>query len=69
MGDPRDLDDLLAQAEVVDAPPRTARRAISLALVLVSTCVAIAFGALAAFRGLVIAAIWYATLGSTSSGG
>ncbi|PYY36896.1 hypothetical protein DEJ16_01735 [Curtobacterium sp. MCJR17_055] len=69
MADPRDLDDLLAQAEVVDAPPRTARRAISLALVLAGTCVAIAVGALAGFRGLVIAAIWYATLDPTSSGG
>jgi hypothetical protein len=68
MGDPRDLDDLLAQAERVDAPPRTARSAVNLALVLAGTCVAIAVGALVGFRGLVIAAIWYATLGSVPSG-
>ena len=68
MPDPRDLDDLLAQAERVDEPPRTARRAVGLTVTLVGVCLAIALGALGGFRGLVIAVLWFASLGSVPTG-
>ena len=68
MPEPRDLDDLLAQAERVDVPPRTARRAIGLTVSLVGVCLAIALSALGGVRGLVIAAIWFASQGSVPAG-
>ena len=42
MGEPRDLDELLARSEVVDAAPHTARRAVGLGVGLVTIGAAIA---------------------------
>ncbi|MBF4583973.1 hypothetical protein ITJ54_14985 [Curtobacterium sp. VKM Ac-2865] len=64
MGEPRDLDDLLAQAEPVDAPPHTARRAIALAIALASTGVAIAVVVAGGFGGVLTVVLWLTTLGS-----
>jgi hypothetical protein len=36
MGEPQDMDELLAQAERVDAAPHTARRAVALAAALLA---------------------------------
>lgn len=44
MGDPRDLDELLAGADVVDAPSHTVRRAVGLGVALVGIGVAVAVG-------------------------
>ncbi len=44
MGDPRDLDELLAGADVVDAPSHTVRRMVGLGVALVGIAVAVAVG-------------------------
>ncbi len=44
MGDPRDLDELLARADVVDAPSHTVRRAVGLGVALTGIGVAVAVG-------------------------
>lgn len=44
MGDPRDLDELLAGADVVDAPSHTVRRVVGLAVALTGIGVAVAVG-------------------------
>ena len=44
MGDPRDLDELLAGADVVDAPSHTVRRLVGLGAGLVGIGVAVAVG-------------------------
>jgi hypothetical protein len=64
MGEPRDLDDLLAQAEPVDAPPHTVRRAIALGVALAGTGVAIAVVVAGGFGGVLTAILWLVTLGS-----
>jgi len=68
MSDPRDLDDLLAQAEPVDAPPHTARRAIALAVALAGSgaaiAVAIAMVVAGGFSGVLTAVVWLISLGS-----
>ena len=42
MGEPQDMDELLAQAERVDAAPHTARRAVGLGVGLVTIGAAVA---------------------------
>ncbi|MBT2501407.1 hypothetical protein [Curtobacterium sp. ISL-83] len=42
MGEDRDMDDLLAAADPVEAPPRTARRAVGLAVALLGAAGVIA---------------------------
>jgi hypothetical protein len=68
MGEPRDLDDLLAQAEPVDAPPHTVRRAIALAIALGGTgaaiAAAIAVVVAGGFGGALTAVLWLISLGS-----
>ena len=72
MGEPRDLDDLLAQAEPVDAPAHTARRAIALAVALAGTGAAIAVGiavvVAGGFSGVLTAVVWLISLGSVPDG-
>jgi hypothetical protein len=68
MGEPRDLDDLLAQAEPVDAPPHTARRAIALAIALASTGVAIAIGVAGGFSGVLTVIEWFTSLAAVPDG-
>ncbi|OII38274.1 hypothetical protein BIU98_14580 [Curtobacterium sp. MMLR14_010] len=68
MGEPRDLDDLLAQAEPVDAPPHTVRRTIALAIGLGGTgaaiAAAIAVVVAGGFGGALTAVLWLISLGS-----
>ena len=64
MGEPRDLHDLLAQAERVDEPSHTTRRAIAVAIALVGTGVAIAVVVAGGFGGVLTVVLWLTTLGS-----
>lgn len=59
MGEPRDLDELLTGAQVVDAPAHTARRAVGLGIGLVTlgAAVAVTTGGFAALATAVRAAM------------
>lgn len=66
MGEPRDMDELLAQAERVDAAPHTTRRAVGLATALVAAgAAAAAIVATGSARGILAAILWLITLGGS----
>ncbi|MEJ8284893.1 hypothetical protein ACVKXF_003002 [Curtobacterium sp. PvP017] len=65
MGEPRDMDELLAQAERVDAAPHTTRRAVGLATALVAAGAAAAIVATGSARGILAAILWLITLGGS----
>ncbi|QZQ56395.1 hypothetical protein KZI27_06070 [Curtobacterium sp. TC1] len=65
MGEPQDMDELLAQAERVDAVPHTARRAVALAAALLAAGAAVAIVATGSARGLLAAILWLITLGGS----
>jgi hypothetical protein len=68
MAEPRDLDDLLAQAEPVDAPAHTARRLVALAVALVAIGVAVAIGVSGGFSGVLTMIEWSSSLASVPDG-
>lgn len=61
MGDPHDLDELLAGADVVDAPSHTVRRAVGLGVALTGIGVAVAVG-LTSGASAVLGAVLHAAL-------
>ncbi|MDT0233658.1 hypothetical protein [Curtobacterium sp. BRB10] len=65
MGEPHDMDELLAQAERVDAAPHTTRRAVGLAAALVAAGAAVAVAVTGSAHGLLVAILWLATLGGS----
>jgi len=54
MGEPRDIDELLAGARRVEAESHTARRAIGLGTALIATGATVAFIVLGTARGLLL---------------
>ena len=65
MGDPQDMDELLAQAERVDAAPHTTRRAVGVAAALVAAGAAVAIVVTGSAHGLLVAILWLVTLGAS----
>ena len=65
MGEPQDMDELLAQAERVDAAPHTTRRAVGLAAALVAAGAAVAIVVTGSAHGLLGAILWLVTLGAS----
>ncbi|WP_434770299.1 hypothetical protein [Curtobacterium flaccumfaciens] len=65
MGEPQDMDELLAQAEPVDAAPHTTRRAVGLAAALVAAGAAVAIVVTGSAHGLLVAVLWLVTLGAS----
>ncbi|MCA5922174.1 hypothetical protein [Curtobacterium oceanosedimentum] len=65
MREPQDMDELLAQADPVDAAPHTARRAVGLATALLASGAAVAIALTGSAHGLLVAVLWLATLGGS----
>jgi len=63
MGEPQDMDELLAQAERVDAAPHTTRRAVGVAAALIAAGAAVAIVVTGSAHGLLVAILWLVTLG------
>jgi hypothetical protein len=65
MGEPQDMDELLGQAERVDASPHTTRRALGLAAALVAAGAAVAIVVTGSAHGLLGAILWLVALGGS----